>query len=386
MLISMPQNIDTQLNENYFMEYINTITEVDDARTKDKVRVAFLDGIRGWAALIVVFSHLMGGVLALENPEFVSLPYFHFLTNGHLSVLIFFVLSGYVLSISQIQSTKGNLPLAVVSRYFRLSIPVLFFAFLAYIFMSLGLFYNVKASIENAWLGGFYVFEPSLYNAIKFSIYDVFFNYDPNITYNSSAWTMPIELVGSMLIYAFIGIFKPQIKTLHIPALILTIFLYFNSPFMFCFMVGYLLAIIKIKTPNINIKGLDLILLLTFLSVIYVDTYHRPTEENLQAIEAITIIFCVSYSNTLKKLFESKISLFLGEISFPLYLVQIIVICSWSSFLRIYFIANEITGFASMFGILSSSLVICIALSKLLTPIDKYSVIYSKKIASKLLM
>ncbi|MCW1829878.1 acyltransferase [Enterobacter asburiae] len=382
----MPQNIDTQLNENYFMEYINTITEVDDARTKDKVRVAFLDGIRGWAALIVVFSHLMGGVLALENPEFVSLPYFHFLTNGHLSVLIFFVLSGYVLSISQIQSTKGNLPLAVVSRYFRLSIPVLFFAFLAYIFMSLGLFYNVKASIENAWLGGFYVFEPSLYNAIKFSIYDVFFNYDPNITYNSSAWTMPIELVGSMLIYAFIGIFKPQIKTLHIPALILTIFLYFNSPFMFCFMVGYLLAIIKIKTPNINIKGLDLILLLTFLSVIYVDTYHRPTEENLQAIEAITIIFCVSYSNTLKKLFESKISLFLGEISFPLYLVQIIVICSWSSFLRIYFIANEITGFASMFGILSSSLVICIALSKLLTPIDKYSVIYSKKIASKLLM
>ncbi|MCK6732985.1 acyltransferase [Enterobacter bugandensis] len=368
------------------MEYINTITEADEARPKGKVRVAFLDGIRGWAALIVVFSHLMGGVLALENAEFVSQPYFHFLTNGHLSVLIFFVLSGYVLSISQIQSTKGNLPLAVVSRYFRLAIPVLFFAILAYIFMSFGLFFNVKASIENAWLGGFYVFEPSLYNALKFSIYDVFFNYDPNITYNSSAWTMPIELAGSMLIYAFIGIFKPQIKTLHIPSVIFTIFLYFNSPYMFCFMTGYLLAILKIRIHDINIKWFNFIILLCFISVIYIDTYHRPVEENLQALEAIAIIFCASYSKTLKKFFESKVSLFLGEISFPLYLVQIIVICSWSSFLRIYFIANEITGFASMFGILSSSLVICIALSKLFIPVDKYSVIYSKKIASKLLM
>lgn len=368
------------------MEYINTITEADNVRAKGKVRVAFLDGIRGWAALVVVFSHLMGGVLALENPEFVSLPYFHFLTNGHLSVLIFFVLSGYVLSISQIQSTKGNLPLAVVSRYFRLAIPILFFAIIAYIFMSLGLFFNVKASIENAWLGGFYVFEPSLYNALKFSVYDVFFNYDPNITYNSSAWTMPIELVGSMLIYAFIGMFKPQIKALHLPAIIFTIFLYFNSPYMFCFMVGYLLAVIKIRISDINIRGFDFILLLSFIFVIYIDTYHRPVEENLQALEAIVIIFCVSYSKTLKRFFENKISLFLGEISFPLYLVQIIVICSWSSFLRIYFIENSVTGFTSMFLILSSSLVMCIALSKLLTPVDKYSVIYSKKIAGKLLM
>lgn len=59
-------------------------------------RIDFLDGIRGWASVAVLYSHLIACFLA---PKYVFLQSraFVFVSDGNLAVNIFFVLSGMVL-------------------------------------------------------------------------------------------------------------------------------------------------------------------------------------------------------------------------------------------------------------------------------------------------
>ena len=91
-------------------------------------------------------------------------------------------------------------------------IPILATTLITYLLFVNGLFFHfevVKESPVNAsWLGGFYLFSPSFFNAIKFSFFDVFVNYSSYTSYNSSLWTIKTEFVGSILIFIFSYIFS----------------------------------------------------------------------------------------------------------------------------------------------------------------------------------
>lgn len=349
-----------------------------------KIRLDYLDGIRGWAALIVVFGHTMGGLIAINNPELVNHQWTYFFTNAHLAVLVFFVLSGYVLSVSVIYSSKRNLSVSVISRYFRLLIPILTISLIAYLFMKFGLFLNQEAAntdLAKSWLGRFFAFDESLLGAIKFSFYDVFFSYRDDKTYNSSLWTMPIEMFGSLLIYSYLSIFRSS-KFIPLIGLSLTAYLYFNNVFMFCFMFGYMLAEIR-RISDFKFEGIkDALLVLAFLAIAYIDTYHRPGDERLLVLEAVGVVTLVSYSGILSRIFSSRISRFLGRISFSLYLVQIVVICSLSSCLKIYFEQTSIDNNIASIVNLSVTLIVSILFARLLTPVDEWSSKASKRIAS----
>lgn len=343
-------------------------------------RLHYLDGIRGWAATIVVFGHTMGGVIAIDAPNFVNHQWMSFFTNAHLAVLVFFVLSGYVLSVSQIYSSKRNTAVSTVARLFRLALPILFVSLVAYIMMRLNLFFNVQAAtndISKSWLGTFFRFEPSLPGVFSFSFFDVFFAYDTPTSYNSSLWTMPIEMAGSILIYSYIAIFRTE-KFNWIISSILIVYFYFYSPFMFCFMVGYVLAELK-KINNLYLSGRNEIpLIFIFFAMIYLDTYHRPVDEIIQALEAVVFVVVISYSKTLSSLFSSRASRFMGRISFSLYLVQILVICSWSSYMKILLSNSGININIAASINLISSMALCILTARAMTPIDEFSVKHSK--------
>jgi peptidoglycan/LPS O-acetylase OafA/YrhL len=97
-------------------------------------------------------------------------------------VLIFFVLSGYALSLGHLNLARRKLALATVSRYFRLMIPILVTSLIAYLLLKLNLMFNldVATSAEkfSGWLGKFYKFDASISDAVKFSLYNVFFHYE----------------------------------------------------------------------------------------------------------------------------------------------------------------------------------------------------------------
>src|SRR5687768_4333751 len=123
-------------------------------------RLAFLDGLRGWAALMVVLSHLLVFFVAQTSSAYKGW-YWAFPSDGNLAVFVFFVLSGFALSIGYIQSGRVNILTALcVRRYLRLAIPILCTSLLAYLLHTVHLFYNAAAGniTENAWLTTFYTF------------------------------------------------------------------------------------------------------------------------------------------------------------------------------------------------------------------------------------
>jgi peptidoglycan/LPS O-acetylase OafA/YrhL len=314
------------------------------------VRVDFLDGIRGWASLMVLFSHLIMAFLALSTVEYQK-RYLLFISDGHLAVLTFFVLSGYALSAGHVFRGKGDLALSTVARYFRLCVPIFVTTMLAYVLLELGLFFNLKAAISPAtslgWLGTFYKFDPSFVNALKFSFFDVFFSYDGGSTYNASLWTMPIELAGSLVIYAYLGIFRNTSRVFWLPTLAFAIYLQFNNPFLSCFVFGYLIAELNFNFRKVNSVTLEGISILLFSSVPIISTFYRPTQNWKTSLMAVVLVLSVSYSKYLRAFFTCFFSRFLGKISFPLYLIQVPIICSWSSYL---FLKLPQQGFGNFFA------------------------------------
>ncbi|EUJ29134.1 acyltransferase [Listeria floridensis FSL S10-1187] len=97
-----------------------------------KKRLYFLDSLRGVAALIVVFTHFLGSL-----PEQLSYRVFiHNLYLGRCSVLLFFILSGIVLSLvlDRVQKlSAADYVDYLIKRYFRIYLPFFVVTILAFL-------------------------------------------------------------------------------------------------------------------------------------------------------------------------------------------------------------------------------------------------------------
>lgn len=377
---------------------------------RQKPRVIFLDGIRGWASLSVLLYHLIFWFLALSTPqlrfgmdrvaaelaeqnyaEAVLVALMRMMTDGHLAVLVFFVLSGYALSVSHINSNNRNLALAATSRYFRLMLTVLLFTLITYALFKGGLFYNRQAATTPEfslhWLGTFYTFDPSLFKAIKFALYNAFFQYDRVNTWNSSLWTMPIELLGSFLIYGYLGVFRnaAAVNWKFLACIIAVLFVI--SPMFACFFAGHAIAEIDKHVqdrPWLQGRALQYGLLALFGLTLFGSIFFRHNDR-ITFVIATSLVLTASLSTPLKAFFSNKVSEFLGEISFPLYLIQIPIICSWSSWLFIVLPEAGYDRVTSNVIILFSTIVLCVIAAVLLLPLERFSMNYSKKIGRLLL-
>ncbi len=180
----------------------------------EKNRFAYLDGLRGWAALLVVFHH---GIIAQDFGLFTGqqidsrgtwdmwiagTPFSPFATGGSLTVCIFFALSGFVLAHAYSRSRQSWLALAG-RRYARLGLPMLAGCLLAWMLLSLGLMRSQPAALitHSSWLGGQFDQQPDLLAAITEPI-QLFVGSFPSSSreYDSALWTMPIEADGSLVL------------------------------------------------------------------------------------------------------------------------------------------------------------------------------------------
>lgn len=109
-------------------------------------RTAWLDGLRGFAAFMVLlhhnqlWAHDIHGNSVFENSfgyqgrhYFAALPFIrHFFSGGHFAVAIFFVISGYVLSVKSLGAIQRGQHLvsadstgsALFRRWIRLYLPI----------------------------------------------------------------------------------------------------------------------------------------------------------------------------------------------------------------------------------------------------------------------
>ena len=159
-------------------------------QNRQKMRKDYLDGLRGWAALVVLIGHIGNVLLSNQRP-----PVLPFFADGQLAVYIFFVLSAYVLSVGYLEKKDPNIPLALaIRRYPRLTIPIITSCTIAFFLVEIGAMVNIPAGAlaKSPWLESFYNFPVSVESLLKFSLLDVYV--DANAaSYNAVLWTMRYE-------------------------------------------------------------------------------------------------------------------------------------------------------------------------------------------------
>ncbi|WP_346935298.1 acyltransferase [Clostridium sp.] len=324
-----------------------------------KGKIRYFDGLRGLAALVVVIQHY---ILAFYPAIFsrsdelrhtsyafettlASTP-FNIFFNGNFAVCIFFVLSGYVLT-NKFFITKNAeyITAGACKRYIRLMVPVLVIISTAYIFMKLSLFNNIevaKITLSSNWLATTYDFEPNLMSMLKQATFGVFVGSD--FSYNTSLWTMGYEFLGSFLVFSLAIIFG-KLKKRYIFYTITAI--YFVKTYYLAFILGMILSDCYNSNYEIirKLKGRCASIICLILGLFMGSYPLVPTDNtiykymNIESFEpgvfyrtlgAVLLMIAIMNSKLLIEFFSSKVMIFLGKISFSMYLIHLIIICSFS--------------------------------------------------------
>ncbi len=355
-------------------------------------RVAFLDGVRGWAALVVVFHHLLACFLAPTTPAYRHW-YLTFFTDGNLAVYVFFVLSGFALSIRFAQTRDPRIPAELaLRRYPRLALPIGASCALAYGMWKAHWFYNVAASVparSEEWLATFYRFDPTLWHFLKFTLYGVFFHYDAAASYNPVLWTMPAEFYGSILIFLLCLMF-PYLRA---PWIVLgiagVVMLAMNSlvlPFILGLGIAFAFESSARRKYDLSRGALAASLALIVATAAYsiisfkgFPTIHAIVTRNTfpTAIFAALFVFGVSLSAPVRGFFSNSLSRYLGSISFPLYLTHLPVICSFSSWLFLRGVNAHV--------ILLGSFAVCLVCADLFKHVEQASIRIARRCSDRLM-
>src|SRR5262249_19664836 len=108
-------------------------------------RYVFLDGLRGWGAVAVLLFHYLVQVFPTDAETASVLRRIIFL-NGSMAVWVFFVVSGFSLSIGYVERRDARaLARLAIGRYPRLAIPVFSACTLVHLMLVSGVIYPPSA-------------------------------------------------------------------------------------------------------------------------------------------------------------------------------------------------------------------------------------------------
>jgi peptidoglycan/LPS O-acetylase OafA/YrhL len=333
-------------------------------------RLYEIDGIRGWAALVVLMFHLTCETFGAVRNEFQS-PILRTLLDGNLAIYVFFVLSGDALSLCYTRlDGRGIEPKMILKRYFRLAGPIVFSCVVVYLLMKLGLTYNKEAAPivhSNDWLGGFLSFEPSLRHAVKTGLIGVFASGFLDLSYNPFMWPMAPELAGSFLVFS-LGIAYPKVKRpavfLAVCAVYLAILGSVYALFLFGILLGWLRAAgLFARLQTIRHNGF--LTAGAVVAILFLDITEKSKFVGLdpQILVASGVVLTIYSSKALTSFMRTRLSRFVGKISFPVYFLQFSVIVSFTSWAIVAGESNPSSIWSSPYAIIASSAVIVIGLA-----------------------
>lgn len=328
-------------------------------------KINYLDGLRGIAAINVMIMHffivLVPAIIYSDRMPshfggleqlFSSTP-LGLIGAGNFSVCIFFVLSGYVLTYKYFRTKDKKIIInGAVRRYIRLFVPVFAAIILTFLLASTGVFHYY---IETVMISGnnnyanYWTFTPDIVDAVKQAIWGSFFAGED--TYNPVLWTMTVEFYGSMLVFAMALLFGVQRTrwTFYLAAAVL----FFNS-YYFAFVIGMVLAdTFNNKTSAFKTDN-KIILSILLISGLFLGSYPvgSVTNDSLYGflnnglfqtpkltyhiLGAGMIMYVLLNSRWLQNIFSSSVPVFLGKISYSLYLIHFLVISSFTCALFLF--------------------------------------------------
>lgn len=203
---------------------LNSVQNFIRARSKTPLEnlrpTAYLDGLRGFAALLVYIHHHQlwaHGIIdqdgLFENAFGYGGKYYfatfhgirHFFAGGHYAVSTFFVISGYVLSLKPMSLIQAGeyiqlgdvLASSFFRRWIRLFLPLILTMIIYITYLHIfGVWVRIMTK-QKCWYDEMWVF---YYEFKNFSF--VFKEGgEPWLSYNKHLWSIPIEFKGSVVVF-----------------------------------------------------------------------------------------------------------------------------------------------------------------------------------------
>ncbi|KAL3417155.1 acyltransferase [Phlyctema vagabunda] len=353
-------------------------------RSSKKVTpTAYLDGLRGFAALLVYWQHHEGWA-RLSGPAneifenaygyqdryyFAAIPGVRLLfTGGHFAVTVFFVLSGYVLSVKplsliysgNLSKFNDSLASAFFRRWLRLHLPIIGTTFLYMTSWHMFGFWTSYPEHKSNYLDEFSSWYRDFW---RFSF--VFKLASPTnppwLEYNVHLWSIPVEFRGSIVVYTTLFAFSRSKRNARLLSEIALIFYFlFMVDGWFCsmFLAGLLLCELDLLAQSNDLPAVfyrcrselwkSPFFYVLFACSIYLSGVpsSKPDIETLRespgwyylsylkpaAIQdskwfylfwaAAFLVAATRHVHLLKRFFETRFNQYLGRISFGLYLVH----------------------------------------------------------------
>jgi peptidoglycan/LPS O-acetylase OafA/YrhL len=302
--------------------------------SKSPMREHHLDGLRGWASLFVLLGHL-GPTFLLAGHNFSVMPFF---LDGKLAVYVFFVLSGYVLSARHFRfGDRKNTVLQAIRRYPRLTIPILASCAAALVLQKFELLHNNPAGLISGspWLASFYNFKMTTPGLFQFATWDVYVRYSEVDSYNAVLWTMPFEMLGSLLIFGMLFLAG---SNRVVQAVLICGFIFWTmlegSPLL-AFSLGMAISFLTASAARHGVSIQSKVFGAMLLFGALIASLFRAFGVSPVAFSfyAAAILIAVQMTPILQRLLSTRVSKWLGSQSFPLYLTHLLVFCGLSSYM-----------------------------------------------------
>ena len=299
--------------------------------------------------------------------------------NGDLDVAVFFVLSGDALSASywNTRSQRGVVKLAL-KRYFRLTIPVLASCIFMYLLLRFGLVFIHQAAPAlhyAAWVARVLQWPYDLKGVFLFGLIDVYIRHTEASSLNPPLWTMGIEMIGSILVFLIL-LCERSVKRITWVLLFLGLLLLVGRSWLACFVLGMLLGDMRSKGVFTALRSSTLSsgFIPTAFLVLLAASWLPLRGPDLTAgfsILAVCLVFCIFANSTLSKFFRNSVSRWLGEISFPLYVIHFPVLASFTSGMIILADGSGHLNGWMIGAILLASIGVSVALAVAFGPVEK---------------
>ena len=299
-------------------------------------RVTQLDAIRGIAAVTVVCHHWWA-ISQFHPPPWIFLP----LITGREAVILFFVLSGYVLSLPIWSGRQVPYPEYIIRRTFRIYIPFVFA--LALSALCCRIFYGTHLPLTS-------FYQTTWQTPLTASLFTRELLMPPNSVLNGAIWSLRYEMEVS-IIFPFLCAFL--LRTGRYSWLVLCILLraaewslvhgYFGGPniaainlarffyFSIFFIIGATLARERATLahrvsliPRPALWAFFLLGICLYCNTMFAHT-SVPTSDLFTILGASAIIILVQ-DPRLKLGLNSAIPQYLGRISYSMYLVHYTVL------------------------------------------------------------
>ena len=299
--------------------------------TEKKGQIVELGAVRGIAALMVLMGH---SLILYGNPEWFHQPTLLF--NGRGAVVVFFVLSGFVLthSLAGRDISTPNLVGFYIKRLFRLFPAIWAASALSLVYLT---WVHFRVASPDASVFFHERFRPERFNLLFIiaSLAGMSAFLLPQL------WSIFVELVASALM-PFIAFAAYKRTTLFCVWALVALaasftlnFVYYNLMlYLFDFFVGAAIAVIPtglrslLASPRLPTGLIAYLVTAGLITSQYLPlSYYSPFAALYEAVLAATLISLLVYSKLDLPALRSRVAVYLGDISYSVYLLHFTVAC-----------------------------------------------------------